>query len=395
MPEPTPFHPRTSKLCTSLLWKEWAGYHAVRSFDTVIDPEYFAFRHGAGLIDVTPLFKIEVRGPDAADFLSYVMVRDLRKLRVGRVAYSCWCDDFGKAIDDGTITRIDEDRYRVTSAEPSYHWFVRHRRGFEVEIADVSPDLAALSLQGPRSREVLRGVVGDSIDTLGFFRFGEFPFESGTAQVTRTGYTGDLGYELWISPDRALKLWDAVVESGRDHGLRPAGLDAMDITRVEAGFVLLGVDYLSAPHCVIESQKSSAYEIGLGWAVQLERPPFIGQRALREESERGSQWALVGLEISWERLEELYEEYELPPHLPARAWRDPVPVYKEGRQVGRATSGAWSPLLKKNLALATVEAPFEPVGSVVDIEVTVEYERRMVPAKVVSRPFFDPQRKRG
>ncbi len=395
MPEPTPFHPRTSALCRSLFWKEWAGYHAVRSFDTVIDPEYFAFRHAAGLIDVSPLFKYDVSGKDAADFLSYVMVRDIRKLQVGRVAYSCWCDDDGKAIDDGTITRLGDDLYRVTSAEPSFRWFDQQAEGFDVVISDRSRDIAALSLQGPRSREILKGAVGSGVEGLRFFRVMEGKIGKTPVHITRTGYTGDLGYEIWVEPKGALAVWDAIMEAGKIHGIRAAGLDAMDITRIEAGFILLGVDYKSSPHCDIEEQKSSAYEIGLGRLVNLDRPSFIGQRALREEKERGSEWAMVGLDISWEELEALYDAYGLPPHLPAQAWRENIPLYKEGRQIGRATSGTWSPTLKQNLALATVEAEFGALGTHLEIEVTVEWERRVVPATVVQTPFFNPQRKRS
>jgi aminomethyltransferase len=395
MPVPTPFHPRTALLCTSYRWKDWAGFYSVCSYDTNHDREYFAFRHAAGLLDVSPLFKYEVSGPDAAAFLSFVMTRDVRKLRPGAVTYCCFCDGRGKVIDDGTVARLREELYRVTSASPSLRWLEDHARGYDVRIEDTSEATAALALQGPASREILVRVCGDGVAALRFFRIQETRLDGVVVQVSRTGYTGDLGYEIWMGAGDALPVWDALVGAGAPYGLEPAGLDALDVTRVEAGFILQGVDYVSATRSPIESRKSSPFEIGLGWTVDLDRDRFVGQRALREEKSRGSVWALVGLEISWEELERLYDEHGLPPHLPAAAWRTPVPVYEGNRQVGRATSGTWSPLLKKNLALATVEARCAAEGTRLRIEQTVEYARRTVSATVVRRPFFDPERKRS
>jgi len=395
MPVPTPFHERTAALCESLRWKDWAGHYAVCSYGVLHDPEYFAIRHAAGLLDVTPLFKYEVTGSDAAAFLARVMVRDIRKLGVGRVTYCPWTDEEGKTLDDGTITRLEEKRFRVTSAEPAFQWLAAHTRGFEAEVRDVTEEIGALALQGPRSRAILAEACDGDIANLRFFRATTGSIASQTVEITRTGYTGDLGFEIWVPREGALAVWDALMEAGLPHGLLPAGLDALDVTRIEAGFILQGIDYFSARDCLIERQKSTPFEVGLGWAVQLERDPFLGQAALREEKRRGSARALVGLQIDWEELERLYEEAGLPPALPACAWRSAVPVYHGSRHVGRATSGTWSPTLKKNLALASVEARFADPGTVLSIEATVEYERRTVPARVVPRPFFDPERKRA
>jgi aminomethyltransferase len=395
MPLPTPFHPRTSELCTSLKWKEWAGYHAVCSYDVVHDPEYHAVRQTAGLLDVSPLHKVSVQGPDAAELLSWVTARDVRKLSVGRVTYVCWCDDDGRMLDDGTITRRDEHEYRVTTADPAYAWLMRHASGFDVQIDDVSTKLGALALQGPTSRAVLAEVAdGGDVETLRFFGATRCKIAGIDVDVTRTGYTGDLGYELWIPARRSGRVWDTLMEAGRPHGLLPLGLDALDMLRVEAGFVLLGVDYFSARRCLLESQTSTPYELGLGWTVQLDRPPFLGQAALRREKQQGSVWALVGLVIDWEELEALYDAFGLPPHLPTSAWRSAVPVYRHGQQVGQATSGTWSPILKQNLALASVRTTHAAEGTELRIEVTVEYERRTVKAVVTRTPFFDPERKR-
>ncbi len=394
MPIKSPFHSRTEALCASYRWKDWAGYYAVCRFDTSLEREYLAFRQAAGLLDVTPLFKYEVYGPDAVTLLSRMMVRDIGKLEVGRVGYCCWCDDAGKVIDDGTVSRIDEDYYRVTAADPTYHWLLRLGRGLEVTVEDSSRTLAALALQGPTSRQILSSCCDGEVESLRFFGTTRARIAGQEVRISRTGYTGDLGYEIWVDNDGALPIWDALMVAGRPLGIEPAGLDALDITRVEAGFIMLGVDYYSAPKVVLESRKSSPYEIGLGWTVHLDREPFVGQERLRDEQRGEPAWRLVGLEVSWEELETLYDSYGLPPSLPMEAGRNPLPVFASGRQVGRATSYTWSPLLKKSLALASVRSDHADPGSDLHIEHTVEFERRVVGATVVETPFFNPERKR-
>lgn len=396
MPIPTPFHPRTSQLCTSMFWKEWGGYYAVRSYDTCHEREYFAFRHAAGLIDVTPLFKYEVHGPDAARFLSRVMVRDITQLKLGRVTYLCWCDDAGKVVDDGTVSRLDDEYFRVTAAEPALSWLERFATGFRVKVEDSSRRLAALALQGPKSREILRRVTDADLDRLKFFRVTRASLDGTPVHISRTGYTGDLGFEIWIESADALRVWDALIDAGRDYRMLPAGLDALDVTRVEAGFIMNGVDYFSAHHCLIESRKSSPYELGLGWTVNLERDPFAGQDALRQEIKRGPRWVTAGLELDWDEYEALFARLDLPPQVRSGAWRDAVPIYDQrARQVGYATSGAWSPTLKRNLSLATLEAAQGKPGTKLRMEVTAEYRRERVTATVVETPFFNPERKRA
>ncbi len=396
MPIPTPFHARTSQLCTSLRWKDWAGYYAVCAYHTYHEREYFALRHAAGLIDVTPLFKYDVRGRDATTLLCRVMARDISRLAVGQIAYCSWCDDDGKLLDDGTVWRLGECDYRVTSAEPNLAWFQHNADGLTVTIEDCTSQLAALSLQGPNARSVLREAAGEGLDALRFFRLMHAKIDGFEAAITRTGYTGDLGYEIWVENRYAIALWDALMAAGRPHGLLPAGLDAMDMTRVEAGFILNGVDYFSAHRCLIEPRKSTPYEAGLGWTVHLDRPPFAGQNALRAENSRGPSRAFVGLEYDWDEYEALFARHGLPPEVPNHAWRTAVPVYSEhGAHVGQATSGSWSPILKKNLALATVQSAYAQVGQRLRIEVTVEYVRESVRATVVKKPFFDPPRKKA
>jgi len=396
LPIPSPFHPRTAESCVSLLWKDWAGYYAVRTYDTYAEREYHAFRQTAGMIDVSPLFKYEVQGPDAAAFLSRVMVKDVAKLKIGQVTYLCWCDDDGKVVDDGTVSRLGETDFRVTAAEPSLAWFQRHARGYRVVLEDSTDRIAALSVQGPRSRAILQDVVDADLEHLGFFHFLRTRIDGRDAVISRTGYTGDLGYEVWVDAGDAVALWDRVARAGHPHGLLPAGLDALDMTRVEAGFIMNGVDYFSANHCLIESRKSTPYELALGWTVNLDRESFIGQAALRREKAVGSIRSFVGLVVDWTRVEALFARHGLPPEVPAGAWRDARPVYnREGRRIGQATSGAFSPMLKRNLMLATVESAYRKIGTEVQVEVTVEYDRLQVPAIVTRKPFFDPPRKRA
>ena len=377
-----------------------------RYYDTCHDPEYFAFRHSAGLIDVSPLFKYEVRGPDAAAFLSRLTVKDVRKLKPGRVTYLCWCDDDGKVIDDGTVSYLGEDHsgedddgrahYRLTAAEPSLSWFQRIARGFDVSIEDSTDRFGALALQGPTSKDILQQVTDADLDGLRFFRTVRCKLDDAEVWISRTGYTGDLGYEIWVDRDDAEAVYDALMAAGRSYGLLPAGLTALDVTRVEAGFVMNGVDYFSAHHCLTEMRKNSPYELGLGWTVQLDREPFVGQEALRRETQQGSSRAFVGLDVSWVELEELFAGYGLPPEISPHAWRDGRPVYDAGgRWVGQATSGAWSPTLKKNLALAQVDAAHGKPGTRLKMEVTAEYRRHSVTATVVETPFFNPPRKRS
>lgn len=397
MPIPTPFHPRTFKLCTSLKWKDWAGYYSVASFDTSHESEYFAFRHAAGLMDFTPLFKYEVYGPDAAEFLSYVLTKDIRRLQPGNVAYCCWCDDFGKVIDDGTVVRLEEDYFRVTAAEPMYSWFTRHQQGFEnVHIEDSTRKYAVLAIQGPTSRDILKQSSDVNLDSLEYFRIARGKLDGVDVVISRTGYTGDLGYEVWVENHHALSVWDALVSLGKPYGIEPAGLDALDVARVEAGFIMNDVDYFSAHHCLIESRKSTPYELGLGWTVDIEREPFVGQRALQAELRDGPKLALVGLEYAWEEYEELCARHALPAQAPSHAWRTPVPLYDgSGRHIGRATSGSWSPILKKALALGTVDSRYKELGTRIKIEATVEYQRHKVTATVVPRPFYNPERKKS
>lgn len=392
----TPFFPRQLALCESMNWKEWAGYHAVSSYLVLHDAEYYAFRHAAGLLDVTPLFKYRVQGKDAAAYLAQIMVKDITRLSVGRVTYLCWCNHEGKVIDDGTVMRRGEEDFFVTTADPAFSWFSRFLRGYDVTLEDLSEQVAALALQGPTSRDILKQVCDADLDALKFFRTTRAQIDDIPVWVSRTGYTGDLGYEIWVENRQALRLWDALMAAGRNYALRPAGLNALDVCRVEAGLILKNVDYYNALHVLIEDRKSSPYELSLGWTVQLDREPFNGQQALQREKENGSAWAFVGLDIDWPETEALYARYGLPPEIGNAAWRTSIPLYRDPHgteQIGYATSGTWSPILKKNIALATIRAGHDGVGATVYFEMTVEHKRHTVTATVQKPQFFNPARK--
>jgi len=293
------------------------------------------------------------------------------------------------------VSRLTETDYRVTSSEPAWHWLQRTSRGFNVTMEDVSDAVAALSIQGPTSRDVLNIATDGAVAKLGFFRLTRGKIGRADVIVSRTGYTGDLGYEIWMQNKDALKVYDAIHAAGHGYGLEPAGLDAMDVTRVEAGFILNGVDYYSALRCMIPSRQSTPFELGLGWMVSTSHG-CIGSEGLANEKRLGSIRKLVGLDIDWNETEALFRSHRLPPEVHPGAWRDPRPVYDvRGQFIGQATSGAWSPLLKKNLALATLSREHTTPGTEVRFEVTVEYERRTVKATVVETPFFNPERKRA
>jgi aminomethyltransferase len=270
----------------------------------------------------------------------------------------------------------------------------RLSRGFEVELLDVSERTGALSLQGPTSRDILKQCSDADLDTLKFFHTTPAKLNGIGVQISRTGYSGDLGYELWCSADDALKVWDAIMAVGRDYGIEPAGIEALDMVRIEAGFIMLGVDYYSAPHVTIDLRRSSPYEIGLDWLVKLDHGSFMGQEALRAEAARGAEWKMVGVEADWLELERLYERYNLPPKLAPAACREAVPLYSNGKFVGQVTSSVWSPLLKRYICLASVKAQHTGLGTKLRLEHTALYERKTVAATVVEKPFFEPERKR-
>ncbi len=345
MPVGTPFHERTLALCESLNYREWSGYYTVSAYEMHHEHEYNAIRNASALIDISPLFKYRVWGEDATRLVDRVITRDMRKVSVGQVIYTPWCDEHGKVIDDGTVSRLEENVYRWTAADPSLRWFTQNSAGLDVEIEDISESVASLALQGPTSGRLLKELVKDAdIGSLKYFRVTKGTISDVPVEISRTGYTGDLGYEVWMNVDRALDIWDALMEAGRPFDIKPAGMLALDVARIEAGLLLIDIDFNSS-------------------------------------------------KIHWTRVEELYEKLALPPAISAIASSVAVPVYGNGTQIGKATSTTWSPSLKKMIALATVKHEFAKPGSQIEIEVTVEAVRHRVAATVVKTPFYNPKHK--
>ena len=391
----SPFFERTSKLNESQEWRRWSGYLAATQYELTHDNEYFAIRTKAALLDITPLYKYIIEGSDAQRFLDRLVTRNIKISKVGQVMYTPWCDENGKQIDDGTVQRLSENKFRITSAEPNLEWIETNAAGMDLSISDDSFTTAALALQGPNSRAILNKVASDSLNSLKFFWMMDTTFGDIPVTISRTGYTGDLGYEIWMDPKDALAVWDLLLEKGKSYGITPTGLQALDMARIEAGLILLDVDYISTRHAIIQSRKSSPYELGLGWAVKMKKKDFIGKKALEAEQARGPEWEFVGIEIQWDELEAHYRKVGLAPGLPSTAWRTSTPLYKGNEQVGYATSGCWSPILKRYIALAQVKAEYAKENTQLDFELKVEHFRKLTPARIVETPFFDPERKRS
>ena len=394
MPIGTAFHERTFDLCESLSYREWSGYYAVSSYELHHEHEYNAIRNASALIDITPLFKYRLTGKDATRLVDRVITRDMQKVKVGQVIYTPWCDEQGKVIDDGTVTRLEENTYRWTAADPSLRWFTQNAAGMDVAIEDISESTVALALQGPTSGKLLKSFVKDAdIENLKYFRVTSGSLAGVPVDISRTGYTGDLGYEVWIPAEHAIKVWDALMEHGKAFDIHAAGMLALDVSRIEAGLLLIDIDFNSSKKALIDEQKYSPFEMGLGRLVNLDKNRFVGQKALIEEQKLGYAREIVGLEIDWPQVESLYEAVGLPPSISPIASRVAVPVFKEGSQVGKATSSTWSPTLKKMIALATVKREFTRPGTRLQFEITVEAVRHQVRATVVKTPFFNPKRK--
>jgi aminomethyltransferase len=334
-----------------------------------------------------------ITGRDAARFVDRIITRDVSKMSVGQVYYTPWCDERGRVIDDGTVSRLGEQRFRWTAADPNLRWFSQNAIGMDVAIEDVSETVAAVALQGPTSAALLRAAADADIDQVKYFRVTSGTIAGVNVDLSRTGYTGDLGYEIWMPSDAAIRVWDALMQMGKAFDIKPAGMLALDVARIEAGLLLIEVDFFSSKKAMNRLQSYSPYEMGLSRLVNLEKGRFIGQRALAEESKAGHARQIAGLEIEWTAVERLYEKVGLPPTVGATASRIAVPVYQEGRQIGKATSTTWSPVLKKLIALATIERPYYADATGLEIEVTVEAVRHRVPARTVSTPFFNPRRK--
>jgi aminomethyltransferase len=366
------------------------------SYELSHEREYHAIRSAAALLDVSPLYKYSIKGRGAVRLLDRVVTRDVARSALGQVLYTCWCDERGKVMDDGTIARLGENEFRMTAADPNLRWLQDNARDLDVRIDDVSDRIAALALQGPTSRALLQELVNVDLAELRYFRIVSAMLDEAPVTISRTGYTGDLGYEIWMDTSRALSVWDSLIRVGRSYGIVPAGILALDIARIEAGLMLMDVDYVSARKALTGRQTSTPFELDLAWTVSLAKEHFVGRKALAAEDARGPEWQFVGIEVSWDSLERLYAKVGLAPQLPNTVWRMSVPIYERGgEQIGYATSGGWSPVLKKYIALAHLRSRHAKPGTPVEMEVTVEHQRKRADARVVKKPFFDPERKRA
>jgi aminomethyltransferase len=392
----TAFHPRTETMNQKLAWGEWSGYHAAAVYADFHDIEYNAIREAAAVIDVSPLYKYVVSGPDAPRLMNRVLPRDAARQRVNQVFYTPWVDEDGKMIDDGTVTRLTENSYRVTAALPCYRWFLMNATGLDVQVDDITETTAGLALQGQKSRAVLEAATGQDWSDVPYFGRRATSIGGVPVDVTRTGYTGDLGYELWVSTDDALAMWDRLFQVGPDYGLRPAGINALDVSRLEAGLILIDAEYTSALHARTADHFYSPAELGLSRLIDFDKGDFVGRRALLAEREGGGPpRRLVGLDLEWAGIEAMFARHGLAPEVSAMVHRPAVPIYREGRQVGRATSIGWGPTIKRMVGFGSVDRRQEAIGTRLSVEWSVEGERGKVAATVIPMPFLDLPRKRA
>ena len=392
----TPFHPRTAELNQARRWRKWSGFFIADSYFPAHDLEYHAIRFSAALFDVTPMCKYRVSGPDAAKLVDRVITRRVDRIKPMRAIYTPWCDQDGRVLDDGTVALLADGSYFWTAAEPQHGWLDAASEGLNVTIEDLTERLCALSLQGPCSRDVLSGAVGRDMSDLPFFGRADVTIAGVPVSISRTGYSGDLGYELWIPFEQALPVWDALIKSGENYTLRVAGMEALDVARLEAGLIMAGVDYHSSRTARHPSLAVSPYEIGMDRLVDLDKPAFIGKRALMDEVAAGGPAnRLVGLELDLNVFEETYLDLGYAIEHPLRAWRHVTPLTRKGQTIGRATSGTFSPLLKRSIALGFLPAKHAEPGSSVGIEWQIEETRQQIPATVVPLPFLDLPRKRN
>ena len=390
----TPFHPRTSEYCEVYNWSLWQNWLLADMYAPDHIQEYYAIRTACAVFDMSPIPKYCIHGPDAARFLDRIVTQNVANCPIGRVLYTPWCDDDGKIMDDGLLARLDEHIFRLTAGEPCLYWLEDNLVGLDVVIEDVT-NLGVLALQGPFSRDLLKTLTDADLDHLPYFHIIKTELGGVQVEISRTGYTGDLGYEIWVEPQFGVQLWDVIFEAGEGYSLIPFGDYALEMARIEAGLLLADVDFCSSKKTIFDFEKSSPLELSLGWAIKLDKDYFIGQKALRDEHARGPEWKTVGLEVNLQSLEAIYAEFRMPLYLPYEAWNEAVPVYSGGHQIGKATCGMWSPILKKYIAIARLKPQFAHLGNHVDMEVTIDAQRKRAESMVVKMPFYNPPRKKS
>ncbi|MEM7114834.1 MAG: aminomethyltransferase family protein [Chloroflexota bacterium] len=399
MVKKTPFYPRTGPLNETMLWEHWAGYLVAQKYQYSETFEYYAIRNSVGLFDTSPLFKYRIKGADATKFLCGVLARDIRTCPVGKAQYTIWCDDDGWIIEDAVVLHVAEDEYLLTAAEPNLRYFQRLvGYGQDVTITDISEDYGLLALQGPHSLNILKQL-SKAVEKLGYFELTETKIAKKKVLVSRTGYTGDLGYEVWVSKDDAVAVWDALMEAGAGYNITPFGQKVLHMARIDAGMVLIDIEYHTARHAWTDEQRSSPVELGFGWMFRKlgkgDDRAFIGRRAIEKElAEKSSRWKLVGIEVDWSSYEQLYNGLGL------IAPKDPTPIeeamslYNDQKEwQGHTTSYIFSTILKKHIAIAKVVPEMARVGTELQLELMINDRPRLVQARVAKMPFFNPARK--
>jgi aminomethyltransferase len=381
--KPTPFIDRLRPLNKFESLSYWKGYWAPADFGNV-EREYFAIRNTSSVFDLSPMTKYRITGPDAEAFLQRMMTRNIAKLKPGRVAYTVWCDDQGKVIDDGTLFRLGVQEFRLCCQEHQLFWLLTSAAGFDVNIHEETDEIIGLSLQGPTSCSVLRRLGMAGIETLKPFELRDFAFETGNIMISRTGFTGDLGYELWGTPVQALPLWDALQIAGQDFGgVEPIGSTALDMARIEAGFIGAHIDFMPADQAVRAGRAASPFELNLAWLVDFEKGHFTGRRALLEERKTGSKHCLVAVDIDGNK--------------PAN---HALIYHNKKIEVGHISSGIWSPTCKRNIGLAILQTPYgvsktDDLWAEIYIMRELKWEKLMAKCTVVKAPFFEPARRKA
>ncbi len=393
----TPFHDRTSAANTAGLWEHWSGYLVAQKYQLSEKFEYFAIRNSAGLFDSSPLYKYRVHGPDAEAFLAGVLARDIRTCAVGHGQYTAWLDDRGFVVEDGVIFRIAADDYLLTCAEPNQAYFTAFIGRHRVTIEDVSEASAVLSIQGPKSRDIL-GSLAPQVCDLPYFGLASATIAGANVTISRTGYTGDLGYELWIPADKAVAVWDAVADASAGRGVIPFGMIALYMARIEAGLLLLDVDFGSSRFAWTDANRSTLVELGLGWMVRdlaADDRTFVGRAALeRELRDKSSRWKLTGLVLDWQDYDRHYDAAGLIPPKDHTPIQDEYYVYDDaGTQLGYATSLMYSPMLQRHIALARVPLDRTKPGSRVKLELPVNHRYEYFDAAVSRLPLYNPDRR--
>jgi len=375
----TPFHEKAREKCYAHDWHRWAGYKVVKQY-TSAELEYTAIRNTAGVIDITPMHKYSVQGKDAKKFINKLITRNIDNIQPNQVVYALWCNEDGFLVDDGTVFCFDQNNFRICSGERNLNWFEDTAIGFDVSIEDISHSIAALAFQGPLSCKILHMLNANNIENLKPFCFDQFTINNQEITISRTGFSGDLGYELWCEPSQAHEVWNALFSFNKDYKILAAGLDALDMVRVEAGFIVVNADLIAAEHALRPNRMRTPYELGLAWMVNLDKEFFTGKEALIKQKNKGVEKKLIGLDVQGDK--------------PAVG-----SVLYDGskKEIGIVTTAMWSPTLKSNIAMGYVDKEFIKLGSKILAEIyhpeELEYRKIWAQCKVVKKQFLNLERR--